>query len=309
MGQRGISGSTDLRMAAVRAITEEGVGIAQAASLFGVSRQSIWRWVSRYREGGEPGLKEISRRPASSPVQACREKEDAVLKLRQDRAWGAARIGSRVGLAGSTVHRILREHGISKIQVPRKKYPRYEMAFPGELVHIDSKELVPLRAGMRPEFLFAALDGYSREVFLQVFPRADSASSSEFLEWLIDTIPYRLCGVMTDNAWAFTMRLSAHPDRRTPFQNLLERNGVEHRLTKPYHPRTNGKVERFFGTVGRELLRVVRFHDSAHRRDELACFGSYYNLVRPHSAINHHSPTPYRIQYFQANPDVTYVSE
>ena len=71
----------------------------------------------------------------------------------------------------------------------------------------------------------------------------------------------------------------------------------------------SGGVERFFGTLGRELLRVVRFRDAARRSEQLQHFGADYNLNRPPSAIRFNAPTPYRIKYFQSSPDVAYVSE
>lgn len=309
MGQRGKGIGDELRSATVQGVLFHGLSVRRVAELHGISRQTVWRWVRRYQSAGATGLAENSRRPHSSPARVSGDVEAAVLKLRRERAWGAGRIGASLALSGSTVHRVLCAHGVSKLRVPRKKYPRYEMDFPGELVHVDTKELVPLRSGTGPQHLFAALDGYSREVFLRVFPRANSAASAEFLKWMLSEIPYPLHAVMTDNAWAFTMRFSAHPQRECPFQRMLGQNGIEHRTTKPYHPRTNGKVERFFGTLARELLRVVRFRDVAHRSEEIRHFGAYYNLNRPHSAIRFNAPTPYRIQYFQSSPDVAYVPE
>lgn len=309
MVQRGRAIGVELRLATVQGVLLHGLSVRRAAELHGISRQTVWRWVRRYRSAGAAGLAEISRRPQSSPARVSEDLEVSVLKLRRERAWGAGRIGASLALPGSTVHRILCAHGINKLRVPRKQYPRYEMDFPGELIHVDTKQLVPLRSGARGDYLFAALDGYSREVFLRVFPRADSAASTDFLEWLLEAVPYPLQAVMTDNAWVFTMRFSAHPQRECPFQRMLRQYGVEHRTTKPYHPRTNGKVERFFGTLGRELLRVIRFRDNTHRREEIQHFGAYYNLNRPHSAIRFNAPTPYRIQYFQSSPDVAYVSE
>lgn len=309
MGQPGRSVNSELRIATVQAVLEYSMKVSDAAALHGVSRQTVWRWVRRYQSGGSAGLTENSRRPHTSPTRVSEEVEAEVLKVRKQRGWGPGRIGAKLGLSASCVHRILCRHGLNKLKVPRKKYPRYEMDFPGELVHVDTKELVPLRSGTGPQHLFAALDGYSREVFLRVFPRANSAASAEFLEWILSEIPYPLHAVMTDNAWIFTLRHSAHPRRECPFQRMLHREGIEHRTTKPYHPRINGKVERFFGTLARELLRVVRFRDVAHRSEEIRHFGAYYNLNRPHSAIRFYAPTPYRIQYFQSLSDVAYVSE
>ena len=74
--------------------------------------------------------------------------------------------------------------------------------------------------------------------------------------------------------------------------------GARHTPTRKYRPQTNGKVERFFGTVERELLRVQRFRNDSHRQQELHGFAEYYNLQRYHSGIKN-APTPYRLHYFE----------
>jgi len=309
MAKRGESIGREERRKVVEAVLVYGLRVGDVAKAHGVSRKSVWKFVRRYGEEGEEGLREYSRRPHSSPSAIGTEVEERVLKLREERGWGAGRIGAVLNISGSTAQRVLREHGVSKLSLPRKKYPRYEMRFPGELLHVDVKELVPLRTGSKPEHLFTALDAYSREMFLKVFERANGEASWEFLQFLLSEVPYRIQAVMTDNALFFTMKRSAHPERECPFERSLREQGIRHLLTKPYTPRTNGKVERFFGTLGRELLRVVHFRDGSHRREELREFASYYNLERPHSAIGFTYPTPHRIQYFNSVSNVTYVSE
>lgn len=315
MAQRGKAVSTELRVVACRAIASGKVGVNDAASLNGVCRQTLWRWMRRLEDGGEGGLIAVSRRPHSfrEVIPVATEKE--VLRLRVKKGWGPERIAARVRsvtgrrISGSTVHRILREHGLNRQDVPRKVYPRWEMTHPGELFHLDEKELVSLRTGSGPEHLFAALDAFSREAFLMVFKRANGDASEEFLEYLLSAVPYSIESVMTDNALIFTMRRSAHPERECGFQRTLRVEGIRHLLTKPYTPRTNGKVERFFGTLERELLRVRRFRDARHRREEIERFGDYYNTERPHSAIGYATPTLYRVEYFIKSPDVANVSE
>lgn len=297
------------RRKVVNAVTVHGLKVGDVAKAHGLSRKTVWRYVRRYREEGEDALRECSRRPHHSPCRISTGAEEAILRLRRERGWGAGRIGAVLQVSGSTVHRVLREHGVSNLTPPRRKYPRYEMSYPGELLHVDIKQLVPLRTGNDPEHLFAALDAYSREVFVQVFPRANGEASAEFLEYMLTTVPYGIHAVMTDNALVFTMRRSAHPERECPFQRSLRLGGIKHLLTKPYTPRTNGKVERFFGTLDRELLRVRHFTESSQRRDALAEFTSYYNRERPHSAIGFCPPTPYRLQYLNSVSNVTDVSE
>lgn len=297
------------RLKIVSAVVERKVKPGDAAKAYGISRKAVWNFIRRYELGGSEGLKEHSRRPQNSPARISGAEEGEIMRLRSEYGWGAGRIGAVVHLSSSTVHRVLSENGVCGIPLPRKQYPRYEKTRPGELMHVDIKQLVPLHTGSQPEHMFAALDAYSREVFVKIFPRVNGDASQEFLEYVLAEVPYGIQAMMTDNACIFSMRRSAHPERECAFRRSLRLRGIEHLLTKPYTPRTNGKVERFFGTVERELLRLVRFNSIYHRREALIRFVSYYNLERPHSAIGYNYPTPYRIHYFNSFPDVTNVSE
>lgn len=300
MAQRGKSVAAETRLQIVQAVRIHGMRVNDVAIAHGLSRKTVWQFLRTYDADGADGLEAASRRPKSSPQRKSADLEALVLELRQENGWGAAHIGAKVAASGSTVHRILTEHGLSNLNPERPKYPRYEMSRPGELVHVDIKQLVPLRTGQDPQHLFAALDAYSREVRWMLMDKANGAASLQFLEYILASTPFQIEAILTDNGLAFSMRRSAHPERECPFQRLLREREIDHRLTKPYTPRTNGKVERFFGTLGRELLRRVHFRDALHRREATAAFMDYYNLERPHSAIGFSCPTPYRVHYFQS---------
>lgn len=301
MAQRGKAVAAETRLQIVQAVRVHGLRVGDVAVAHGLSRKAVWQFLHAYDCEGTDGLQVGSRRPKSSPQRKSAELEATVLTLREENGWGAAHIGAKVAASGSTVHRILTEHGVSNLNPGRPKYPRYEMSRPGELVHVDIKQLVPLRTGQDPQHLFAALDAYSREVRWMLLDRANGVDSQEFLEFVLATTPFPIEAVLTDNGLVFSMKRSAHPERECPFQRVLRERNIEHRLTKPYTPRTNGKVERFFGTLGRELLRRVQFRDKLHRREATAAYMDYYNNERPHSAIGFNAPTPYRVHYFHSN--------
>lgn len=301
MAQRGKSVALETRLQIVQAVREHGMKITEVALAHGLSRKTVWQFLRTYETEGADGLLEQSRRPHTSPQSRSQDLEEAVLSMRKESCRGAGYIGALVGASSSTVHRILSEHGVNNLNPERPKYPRYEMSRPGELFHVDIKQLVPLRSGQEPEHLFAALDAYSREVRWKIMDRANAAAGLDFMEHVLATTPYCIEAVMTDNGYVFSMRRSAHPERECPFQRLLREREIVHRLTKPYTPRTNGKVERLFGTVGRELLRRITFRDAQHRREATAAYMEYYNNLRPHSAIGFRAPTPYRVHYFETN--------
>jgi len=88
--------------------------------------------------------------------------------------------------------------------------------------------------------------------------------------------------VMTDNAWSYT--------RNRSLRELLVSRGIRHRRTKPYRPRTNGKVERFIQTLEREWAYGLLYASSEHRRRALPYWLDHYNTRRPHSSLRDRPP-------------------
>ncbi|MGY1787797.1 helix-turn-helix domain-containing protein, partial [Geodermatophilus sp. SYSU D00698] len=124
---------------------------AHVAAEMGISRTTAYKWLARYRTEGIPGLLDRSCRPYSSPGRTAPDVEAAVLALRRDRRLGPVRIAALLGLAASTVHRILTRHRMPRLawldRPSGEPVRRYERARPGELVHVDVKKLGAIRPG------------------------------------------------------------------------------------------------------------------------------------------------------------------
>jgi DNA-binding CsgD family transcriptional regulator len=120
-----------------------GRPVAQVAAEMGISRQTAYRWWNRYRQAGPAGPADRSSRPRRSPGRTPVSIQRRTVRLRRSHKLGPARIGSRLGLAPSTVHRVLVRHGLNRLdrldRPTAEPIRRYEPARPGELVHVDSK--------------------------------------------------------------------------------------------------------------------------------------------------------------------------
>jgi transposase InsO family protein len=150
------------------------------------------------------------------------------------------------------VQRILTRLGQNRLPHPVRPRPqRYEKLRPGELLHLDIKFLPALR-NARYDYEFAAIDDFSREVVARITTEQTSRTATQFLEQVLDRLPYRVKAIMTDNAWMFSMQRAFHGDHQTRFQQLCSSLGIQHRLLRPYAPKCNGKVGRFFRTVDRQ---------------------------------------------------------
>jgi transposase InsO family protein len=280
---------------------ERGKSLAAISRDTGIARAVLSRWWQRYREQGRAGLQPRSRRPERSPNRLAVAIEQEILQLR-GRGWGPARIAAILHIGHSSVHRVLAIRGRNRLRRPQPRVShRYEKSRPGELLHLDLKYLYRWRNCSR-EFAYAAVDDFSREAVASIRPKRSSPDAASFLEHVVETLPYRVESVMTDNDLIFTMRHAYNPDRKTRFQQACKSLGIAHWLTKPLHPQSNGKVERFFRTLDDECFLIRNPGCSELRIKDLAEFVWYYNHQRPHLSLLGLTPIERRQAYFQQAP-------
>jgi transposase InsO family protein len=294
---RGVAYSVRERELLMR-MHEKGKSLSELSRETGIARSLLSRWWQRYQREGRAGLQPRSRRPERSPNRLAAAIEEQILQLRK-RGWGPARIASVLHIGHGSVHRVLSVHGRNRLRLPQPRiFHRYEKSRPGELLHLDLKYLYLWRNCSR-EFAYAAVDDFSREAVARIRPNRSSPDAAAFLEQVVETLPYRVESVMTDNDLIFTMRRTRNPDRKTRFQQACKSLGIAHWLTKPLHPQSNGKVERFFRTLDDECLRIRDPGCSELRIKDLEEFVWYYNHQRPHLSLHGLTPVQRREAYFQ----------
>jgi transposase InsO family protein len=286
------------RLEMVRSIVKQGLTPAQAANEAAVSCPTVRKWLGRYLAEGEMGLKDRSSRPNRSPRSIRPETALAVVELRRRRLT-QARIANSLGVSKSTVGRVLRRAGLSRLSdlEPSEPIVRYEHERPGDLVHIDTKKLGrikrrgkripgsshnPIKAGW--EYLFVAIDDHARIGFTDMFPDEAKVSATQFL---YNTVAYfRSLGVrpkriLTDNGSAF---------RSKPFAEACRQLRLKHSYTRPYRPQTNGKAERFIQSALREWAYGIAYNHSSERTAMLERWIHHYNWHRPHQGIHGVAP-------------------
>jgi transposase InsO family protein len=284
-----------------RAVLEasSGVPVSEVAARFGVSRQSVHAWVRRYEQGGLGGLMDRSRRPESCPHQVGVEIEAAVCELRREHPrWGPLRLAHELGRAGvmpvpsrMSVYRVLVRHGLIEPQ-PRKRpkdsYARWERDTPMALWQMDLVGGIFLADGTEAK-LVTGVDDHSRFcVICQVVVRATGRAVC--LAFAAALRQFGVPGeVLTDNGKQFTDRFGKGGEVLSG--RICRDNGIIHRLTQPRHPTTTGKIERFHGSLRRELLDdAVPFAGLAAAQAAIDGWVSEYNTTRPHQAIGMAAP-------------------
>jgi transposase InsO family protein len=288
----------------------ERLGVTRAARNFCVSRNTVYRWRRRRGELEDRGC-----RPHRSPRRTADATEAAILALRVERRWGPDRIGPALGMSRRTAYRVLRRHSAHRLRQLFPTQPRtfgvFEAATPGEVVQIDIKGVGRLtrgggkrgrrsgdrrRDGVGWTQLHLAVDAASRQAYLELRPSVGAADCIGFLRNALahfDSRGIHVRRVLTDNGTGYKRR----------FAEACTDLGLRWTRTQPYHPWTNGRVERFNRTLQRECLYVgEHFTSDEERRYAIALWLADYHAQRPHRGLNGLSPDQWLRRWF-----VTYV--
>lgn len=287
------------RLLLCRRIRQEGRPVAEAADAAGVSERTARKWLARYRAEGWAGLADRSSRPRHIPRRTAPERERAVTALRRMRMT-AEEIATCLEMPERTVSRILTRSGLGRLCVldPTEPANRFETPRPGQLLHIDIKQLARIeaaghrvtgtRAGQRRgagwERVHVAIDGATRLAYVEVLADERKETCCAFLEravaWM-DAQDISVERILTDNGSAYRSHLH---------REACARLGIRHSRTRAYRPRTNGKAERFIKTLTERWAYGAIYATSAERTGALRSWMRFYNHHRPHRGLNRQTP-------------------
>jgi len=279
----------DARLEFVMLASEEGANVRQLCRRFGISPTTGHKWLDRWRTAGTTGLQEQSRRPRTSPSRSVAAIEDAVLSVRAEHpAWGGRKIARRLKDLGweavpapSTVTAILKRHGVElgMFGGGQSAFVRFERERPNELWQMDFKGHVAMHTGrLHP---LTVLDDHSR--FSVVLAACANEQTETVQQHLVAAfrrygLPERL---ITDNGspWG-----DGPGSPFTPLVWLIE-HGIKVSHSRPYHPQTMGKDERFHRSLKAEVLSASAFADIAAAQRAFERWRIVYNTQRPHEAL------------------------
>jgi transposase InsO family protein len=280
----------DARLEFVMLASAEGGNVRQLCGRFGISPTTGYKWLERWRTAGMAGLQEESRRPQHSPSRSAAATEDAVLSLRTEHpAWGGRKIARRLKDLGhkevpapSTVTAILKRRGVElgTFGGGHCAFTRFERTRPNELWQMDFKGHVALQAGrLHP---LTVLDDHSR--FSVVLSACADERTETVKQQLV--IAFRRYGLpeqlITDNGspWG-----DGPGSPFTPLGVWLIEHGIRISHSRPYHPQTMGKDERFHRSLKAEVLSGPSFADLAAADRAFERWRTVYNTQRPHEAL------------------------
>ena len=278
---------------------------------YGLNRATVRKWKARESQ------EDASHRPHTLHTTLNVVQEFIAVELRRtlwlslDDLLAVMRELVNPKVSRSGLDRCLRRHGVSSLAQlrrerdaenppeaqPKKTFKDYEPGF----VHVDIKYLPQMPDETQRRYLFVGIDRATRWVYLEILSDKGAENAAGFLKRLTDKAPFIIVKVLTDtcpehsrrDGKEFTDRF-APGGERTPtgtheFDQVCAQNGIEHRLSPPYHPQTNGMVERFNGRIS-EVLATTRFDSAENLEQTLKRYERIYNQQIPQKALGHIAP-------------------
>jgi transposase InsO family protein len=283
------------RLAILRHAEEVTGNVALTCRYYGISRQCFYTWKRRYGARGLDGLRDRSHRPQVSPNATRTEVVGKIIYLRQHYHFGPARIAMYlkryhdIQISNSGVWRILKRLELNRLPASQRykrhdrRWKRYEKPLPGHRVQLDVKFIAPLPGSRRKYYQFTAIDDCTRLRVLRIYDRCNQQTAIQFLDYLLERLPFRVEVIQTDNGAEFGTSFHWH---------VLDK-GIGHVYIKPRTPRLNGKVERSHRIDAEEFYRLldgVVIDDTKLFNDKLREWEDFYNYHRPHGSLDGQTP-------------------
>jgi transposase InsO family protein len=281
------------------------------AARYGLNPKTVAKW---RRRGSTADAPMGPSRPRSSVLS---ETEEAIVVefrrrtlLPLDDVLGCLR-GTIPRLSRSALHRCLVRHGISRLPrdderaSKRKRFAETTIGY----AHIDVCEL---RLAQGKLFLFLAIDRVSKFAHVAFFDANTKLNGAAFLRQVVAAFPYRLHTVLTDNGMAFAelpKNRGRYPEIEAlfgghVFDRVCDEHGITHKLTKPYHPWTNGQAERMNRTVKEATIKAFHYPDLEALKVHVLAFVTAYNFAKHLKALRWRTPFQAILDAWTKDPSI-----
>ena len=236
------------------------------------------------------------------------------LLLSLDDLFAITREHIKPDISRAALHRCLARNDVGNLRAlmpteekqddkPVKAFKDYPPGF----VHIDIKYLPQMPDEQQRRYLFVAIDRASRWVHLAIYDDKSAQSASDFVKTVVEKAPFIISKILTDNGKEFTDRYTAKGEREPTGEHIFDRvckaYKIEHRLTKPRHPQTNGMVERFNGRVS-ILLATTHFISSEQLANKLDEYLKLYNHHIVQKNLGHVTPVAKLKEWQKTHPEL-----
>ena len=281
------------------------------AERYGITTQTVYKWRKRESTSDRshtPHRLQTTLTPAQEAV-AVTLRKNVLISL--DDLLAVVREFLNPDVSRSGLDRCLRRHGVGNLrdlkgQAPKPKHSPFKAYEPG-YIHMDVKYLPQMADEDKRRYLFVAIDRATRWVFVHIYNTKTAANARRFLRDLARACPLRIRTLLTDNGKEFTDRLFGLRKRgatgQHEFDQLCKTLDIEHRLTPPKSPQTNGMVERFNGRI-EDVLQSHHFKSGEELETTILRYVWLYNQKLPQSALGSKTPLQYMKQWYKDKPQL-----
>lgn len=286
--------TVELRKTFVKLLAADKANMSELCRRFGVSRKTGYKLLERYQELGDEGLEDQSKRPKTSPKQTAEDVESQIVAIRKEHFWGGRKIHAYLlqqGLtkvpAASTISDILRRHNLLEKtkSIETNAYHRFEHESPNDLWQMDYKGHFALATGRCHPL--TVLDDHSRfSLAIQACYNEQAQTVKTHLIELFEFygLPKRI-NVDNGSPWGTQGRGDL-----TGLEVWLLKQGIRLSHSRPNHPQTNGKIERFHRSLKQEVLMRHSISQLSQAQSLFDAWRQVYNHERPHEALNQQTP-------------------
>ena len=315
MGQV-LHGSASTTAAIRRAIQHSQESLRALAKRYGINQKTVAKWKLRNSVADLP----TGPKKAASTVLSI-EEEAVIVAFRRHTLLPLddclyALQPTIPNLTRSSLHRCLQRHGISRLpdtegdKPAKTKFKSYPIGF----FHIDIAEVQTAEGKL---YLFVAIDRTSKFAYVELHRQAKRSTAGDFLRQLVEAVPYKINIVLTDNGTHFTtpgaggsatpLIVEALAKGETVWAHAFEyacaKLGIEHRLTKPKHPWTNGQVERMNRTLKEATVKCYHYDRHDQLENHLADFVRAYNFARRLKTLKGLTPYEFICKQWTMEPE------
>ena len=302
MGQV-LHGGARTTAAVRRAIQHRQESLQSLAARYSINPKTVAKWRKRptvqdARTGPEPASTVLAaeqeaiavafRRHASLPLDGCLYALQATIPH----------------LSRSALHRCFQRHGTSRLPLtedgqspPKKKFKDYPTGY----LHVDFAE-VQTEEGK--QYLFVAIDRASKVAFAEPHPRAKRVVAAGFLQRALEKLPCKVPTVLADNGVQFTPQARQFLPGGHSVDRICRAYGVEHRLTKPAHPWTNGHVERMNRAIKEATVQRHHYPTTDEPNEHLQAFLLAHNHAKRLKTLRGLTPHEFVCAQWQNNPAI-----
>lgn len=268
-------------------ISKSDLSYPVLATKFGVSENTVGKWKNR------TGPEDRSSRPHTIRYALSELEMLIAVELRSLTWWALDEITealrpSEPEKIRSAVYRTFVREGVNRVpekeKEKAKKFKEYDPGF----LHVDVTYL-PKLDGVK-YYLFVAIDRATRTLYYKMYDAKSASNAKAFLERCIDLFPFYITHTLTDNGLEFTNRLLVSKkgetcEKQGKFDEVCQKNSIDHRCTKPFTPKTNGMVEKANDIIKKGTVKKTRYSSLDEMNRDLINFLVHYNLYRRHGSL------------------------